>query len=100
MPGYLVFEIEITNPDGYADYRKGAQPVLARYGGRFILRSVKGQEGRTEILEGDWNPERFFVVEFPSFERAREFYYSPDYQELVKVRAANSRSQAILVDGC
>ncbi|MDF2811072.1 MAG: hypothetical protein K0S56_2103, partial [Microvirga sp.] len=46
-----------------------------------------------------WTPDRFFVVEFPSWDQARAFYYSDEYQESVRARFASSVSKAILVDG-
>ena len=60
---------------------------------------MPGKEGRLETLEGDWKPERFFIVEFPTFEQARSFYYSKEYQESVRARFASSVGKAILVEG-
>lgn len=99
MAAYLVFEISIHNPDEYAAYRSKAGPVLEKHGGRFIARSVAGTEGRMETLEGDWSPERFFIVEFPTYEQAREFYYSDAYQEAVQARFSSSIGKAILLQG-
>lgn len=99
MAAYLVFEISIHDPEGYAAYRSHAGPVLEKFGGRFIARSVANSEGRLETLEGDWEPERFFIVEFPTYEQARTFYYSDAYQEAVQARFSSSTGKAILVDG-
>lgn len=99
MAAYLIFEISISDREQYESYRSAARPILNRHGGRFMVRSVAGQEGRLETLEGDWRPERFFVVEFPSWDQARAFYYSDEYQDSVRARFASSVSRAVLVDG-
>jgi uncharacterized protein (DUF1330 family) len=39
------------------------------------------------------------VLEFPTFERAKEFYYSPDYQELKKLRLEAAEGELVLAPG-
>lgn len=99
MAAFLVFEISIQNRSEYDGYRSAAGPILERHGGRFLVRRVMGEEGRMEVLEGGWNPERFFIVEFPSWEQARNFYFSDEYQKSVQARFASSIGKAILVEG-
>lgn len=93
MPGYLVFEIEVTDPDAYAHYRDVAGPILAAGGGRFVLSSEK-----IETLEGDWSPSSLSVVEFPSAAAARTFYDSEAYRKVVALRQLSSRARGILVE--
>ena len=52
MPAYVIADIEITNPDGYATYRPMAADSVARHGGRFVARG-----GTVVPLEGGWDPE-------------------------------------------
>lgn len=99
LAAFLVFEISINNREEYESYRASAQPLLNQHGGRFLVRSVAGSEGRIETLEGDWQPERFFIVEFPSWDQARSFYFSQEYQDAVRARFTSSVGKAILVDG-
>ncbi|MDI6028932.1 DUF1330 domain-containing protein [Corticibacterium sp. UT-5YL-CI-8] len=99
MTAFLVFEISIDDRETYESYRSTARPMLDRHAGRFLVRSVPGEEGRMETLEGDWTPERFFIVEFPTWDQARAFYFSDEYQETVRARFSSSVGKAILVDG-
>jgi uncharacterized protein (DUF1330 family) len=94
MAGYLIVEIEVTDQAAYDRYRATVGEPIARYGGKFLVRG-----GRTETLEGGWTPKRFVIVEFPSLDRAREFYHSPEYADALKLRLSASRSKAILAEG-
>jgi uncharacterized protein (DUF1330 family) len=71
MSAYVLVDIEVTDPAEYELYRKIAYPVIAEFGGRYLVRG-----GTTDIREGDWNPNRLVIVEFESLERAREWYDS------------------------
>lgn len=94
MPGYLIFEIEITDPDLWADYQRIAGPVLAASGGRFLA-----SDPAPEPLEGGWAPRSLSIVEFPSVEAARAFYHSPDYRATIPLRQRASAGRGVLVSG-
>lgn len=94
MKAYLIVEIDTKNPQMMADYRTKTPGAIAQFGGRFIVRG-----GATETLEGGWAPPRVVVIEFPSMEKAREFYRSDTYAPLLKQRLAAGASKAILVEG-
>lgn len=94
MLAYVIVEVRVTNPEPYAAYRDLAGASVARHGGRFLVRG-----GASTPLEGEWQPQRFVVIEFPSVEAAKAFYFSDDYQEALKVRLANSVGKAFIVEG-
>ncbi len=94
MAAYVFVEIEVTDPATYEEYRKQVLPVVAKYGGKFIVRG-----GKVETLEGGWAPKRFVALEFPSLEQARQWYHSPEYAPLVELRQKASRGKLILVEG-
>jgi uncharacterized protein (DUF1330 family) len=92
MRGYLIFDLEITDPAAWEEYRLVAGPIMAASGGRFLVGSQK-----IEPLEGGWQPASISVVEFPSYEAARDFYHSEEYQRTVPLRQRASRGRGILV---
>jgi uncharacterized protein (DUF1330 family) len=51
------------------------------------------------VLEGDHQPNRVVVLEFPSVEKAREWYGSEEYAGPLALRRRSSRSSMILVEG-
>ena len=93
MSAYVLVEVDIENPDGYAEYLPLAHESVAKYGGRFLVRG-----GKTEVLEGEWMP-RIVVLEFDSLEAAHAWYYSDDYQAASAIRHQHSRARMIAVEG-
>jgi len=94
MSAYVIAEIDITDPAAYEDYRRQVPGVIAKYEGKYVVRG-----GKVESLEGGWSPKRVAVVEFPSMERALEFYRSPEYAPLIRIRQKASRGKLIIVEG-
>jgi uncharacterized protein (DUF1330 family) len=94
MTAYAIAEIEITDPSAYEDYRRQVPAVIAKYGGRYVVRG-----GKVESLEGGWSPKRMAVVEFPSMDQALKWYRSSDYAPLIKLRQKASRGKLIIVEG-
>lgn len=94
MPAYVIGEIEVTDPAVYEDYRKQVLPVVTQYGGKFIVRG-----GQIETLEGGWAPKRVVAIEFPSVQHARNWYHSPEYAPLIKLRQNASTGRFIIVEG-
>lgn len=69
-------------------------PLIARYGGRYLIRGGEVQE-----LEGHLGLKRLIVLEFPSLEAARAFYDSPEYQPVKAIRLQSTTSDVALVGG-
>ena len=94
MPAYVIAELEITDPAGFDEYRKGVPATIAAYGGRYLARG-----GALESLEGGWAPKRMVVLEFPSADRAREWWNSALYAPAKRLRHEVATTQMILVEG-
>ncbi|KAF6614168.1 DUF1330 domain-containing protein, partial [Paenibacillus sp. EKM208P] len=46
-----------------------------------------------------WKPSIVVVHEFPTYEAAKQFYYSDDYAPLIKLRQSGTQANVILVNG-
>ncbi|MFI8103790.1 DUF1330 domain-containing protein [Streptomyces sp. NPDC086023] len=94
MTTYAIGHIrpETVNED-VLRYIEGIQATMDPFGGRFL---VHGKE--VEVLEGPF-PGTVVVIAFPDIERARAWYASPAYQELLPLRTRHIRGEVILVDG-
>jgi uncharacterized protein (DUF1330 family) len=95
MPAYAIVLIEVTDREQYSKYTQATPPVIAQFGGRFIVRG-----GKTLTLEGQEEKRRVVVIEFPSFELAQAFYQSEEYQKVKKLRSGAATGTFIVVDGC
>lgn len=91
---YLVGQVDVTNPTQYAEYAKLTPAIVEKFGGRFLARG-----GKNVTLEGRPAPARVVVLEFPSFEKAQEFYNSAEYQKARKVRDGAANAQFVIVEG-
>src|SRR5215469_6066847 len=94
MPAYIIAEVEVTNPTGYEAYRPLAGASIAQHGGKFVVRG-----GKAELVEGTQEPARIVVIEFADTTAAKRWYNSPEYQEALKIRLANSKGRVLLVEG-
>ncbi len=93
MTVYLIAEIEVTDAAGYEPYKKMAAESIARHGGRYIARG-----GEILSLEGE-KPKRVVIAQFDTMDAAKSFYFSPDYQEAVKLRQKASKGRLFVVAG-
>lgn len=94
MPGYMIADVNVTDPAGFEEYRKLVSATIEAYGGRYVVRG-----GATETVEGDWNPSRLVIVEFDSVEQAKAWYYSPEYAGPKEMRHNSATTNAIFAEG-
>lgn len=92
MAGYLIANIDVTDPAKFEEYREKVVPVIEKFGGRYL---VRGSDVRR--LEGNLPLHRLVVLEFPTLETAQRFYDSAEYQPLSK---APARQHAIGRGAC
>jgi uncharacterized protein (DUF1330 family) len=91
---YAIVDVDIVDFEGYGEYMRLVSPALNSAGGRYLVRG-----GAHEILEGDWTPHRFVLVEFPSIGAAEDFYASPEYRNCKDIRVGCSSADVVLVNG-
>ena len=94
MSAYVIVEIEIVDPVGYEEYKKQAAATVHKYGGKYIVRG-----GKTEVLEGDWDPKRIVILQFDSMQRAKDWLECEEYREPRKLRHKTARTQMLVVEG-
>jgi uncharacterized protein (DUF1330 family) len=94
MSAYVISELEVRDAIGIETYRSIAARSIAQYGGRYLVRG-----GVASVAEGGPPPNNIVVVEFPSMQRLREWYASPEYAEALKVRRTALDRRLIFVEG-
>jgi uncharacterized protein (DUF1330 family) len=95
MPAYVIAAVtDAWDQDKLVQYREGNTKVVAEHGGRFVARG-----GSQELLEGDWDPLRIVIIEFPDMDAARGWYHSDGYAPLRELRRSASVTNIVLVEG-
>ncbi|MFD3697878.1 DUF1330 domain-containing protein [Streptomyces sp. NPDC058646] len=94
MTAYAIAHIrpETMNED-ILRYIEEIQATMEPFGGRFL---VHGAE--VEVLEGPF-PGTVVMIGFPDVERARAWYASPAYQEIIPLRTDHIAGTVVLVEG-
>ncbi|WP_395539963.1 DUF1330 domain-containing protein [Neotabrizicola sp. sgz301269] len=93
MPvAFWIAHVEVTNPESYALYAKGATTAIAAHGGEFLARS-----GRYVQLEGRDRP-RNVLARFPSLEAAVACYNSPEYQSALEHAKGAAERDLVVVE--
>ena len=94
MKGYIIAQINVNNLENYQEYLKNVTVIANKYKGNYIVRA-----GKFDVMEGNWKYKRNVVIEFPSFEKAKEFYNSPEYQPIKKIRLDNAENNLVIIEG-
>ena len=94
MPGYVIADVTVTDPETYADYRALTPGSIAAFDGRFLVRG-----GEHEAIAGGWQPGRLVLLEFESPARAAAWYDSPAYVEARAIRQRASTGHMVHLEG-
>ena len=94
MAGYIIAQVDITDPDIFENYRSQVPATLKPFGGEFVIRG-----GAMEELEGEWPNPRVVVIQFPSVEQAKAWWASEEYEGPKTLRQSASHTNMIVVEG-
>ncbi len=94
MKGYVIAEVEVTDPTLFEQYRAGVPPTVSAHGGRYLVRG-----GAITPAEGGWNPKRLIVLEFPDLAAAKAWHGSAAYAPLKAMRERSAHSKSVIVEG-
>ena len=92
--GYVIAQINVTDPDTYADYVKLVLPTIQHFGGAFLVRG-----GKAQSFEAEPHGNRHVVIQFPSYEAAEAWYHSEEYAKAKTLRQSASTSVQTIVEG-
>jgi uncharacterized protein (DUF1330 family) len=89
MPkGYVISRV-----DPYAGYAAAATKAIADHGGKALARG-----GRSDALESKARA-RNVVLEFESYDAARRYFHSEQYQAARALREGAAEMEMVLVEG-
>jgi uncharacterized protein (DUF1330 family) len=94
MIHYFVAQIKIENPDEYEKYLEKFDDIFSKYEGEYLA-----IDESPTLLEGNWNYTKSVLIKFNSKKDFEDWYYSEDYQKILKYRLKASICDTILVEG-
>ncbi len=94
MPkGYWIAHVDVSDPEKYKEYVRLNGIAFAKYGAKFLVRS-----GASEMRSGALRS-RHVVIEFPSYQVAKDCYDSPEYKAATAVRNTASVADLVIIEG-
>jgi uncharacterized protein (DUF1330 family) len=93
MPGYIIANYTINDPETYAKYPPAVGPTIAQYGGKVLV-----ADGEVKAVEGHPQPVTV-VLEFESVEAARRWHDSPEYTAIKGLRTSSTEGWLAIADG-
>ena len=94
MSGYVIANVQVTNPVQYEEYKKWSTAAMKAHNAEVCVRG-----GQVAVLEGNWAPERIVILKFPTFEAAKAFYDTPEYLKAREARAGAAIMRMVVVEG-
>ena len=99
---FLVLDITVHDSTMYEQYRIGVEPLIKKYGGKYLVRSgskVFDNEPDTKLIpaEGNWAPDRLIITQWNSIEQFQKFIKSDEYLQIVKLRTNSSSIKSVIV---
>ena len=94
MSAYVLVDVSVHNPSDYETYKKLTPATISAFQGKFIVRG-----GKTTTLEGDWQPDRIVILEFPTVQHANDWWHSEIYKEAKGIRQRAAKTRMIIVEG-
>jgi uncharacterized protein (DUF1330 family) len=95
MAAFFVYDLlEVLDEAKMAEYREKVFDNVEHFGGTY--RVVGGEQS---VLEGEWKMNFPVVIEFENKQAALNWYQSPEYAEIKKLRIEGATGNGILIDG-
>jgi len=99
-PVYFVGEIDVTNPDGYAnEYLPKARALIKAHGGRLVAAGgAAGTGAKVVAIDGE-APKRVVIYMYDSIEAVHAWRDDPDYEPVRKIGEKYATYHTFAVEG-
>jgi len=94
MSVYFIAQIQITDEEDYQKYLDSSHEVFKCFKGKYLA-----VDDSPMCLEGFWDNARVVLIEFPAKEDFKTWYYSDEYQHIIKHRLKGAMCNSILISG-
>ena len=99
---FVVLDITVNDPIMYEQYRINVEPIIQKYGGKYLVRSGgmafdKDPDKKIIPGEGNWNPNRLIILEWNSIEELQNFTNSEELKKVTVLREKSATTKSIIV---
>ena len=94
MSGYLIAQLNMTDKENFKLYAETVPESVKKFGGKYLVRA-----GEFKSMQGKWDFTRNVIIEFPTYEKALEWYNSEEYKPIKQIRLDNSEGTNIIIKG-
>lgn len=94
MNYYFAAQIRIHDDEEYQRYLDEFDAIFSGYNGEFLA-----IDERPVVLEGSWDYTKSVIIKFGSREDFHNWYYSDDYQRILKHRLKAAKCDTVLLEG-
>ena len=94
MTHFFVAQIRINDPVEYGKYLDKFDDIFSKYKGEYLA-----IDESPTLLEGNWDYTKSVLIKFNNKKDFEDWYYSEDYQKILKHRLNSSRCDTILLEG-
>ena len=94
MSGYLIAQLNMTDKESFKLYAETVPESVKNFGGKYLVRA-----GEFKSMQGKWDFTRNVIIEFPTYEKALEWYNSDLYKPLKELRQKGSEGNIIIIKG-
>ncbi len=94
MPAYVILDLKVFDKEKLQEYKNVAPEIIKKFGGKIIVRG-----GESKTVEGNWNPKRIVIIEFPNYKIANEWWHSDEYKKATELRKKGADTDVLIVDG-
>lgn len=94
MNYYFVAQISITDHEEYGKYLENFDEIFSKYNGEYLAINES-----PVVLEGSWSYTKSVLIRFPCRREFDDWYYSDDYQKILKFRLNSAKCDTILLKG-
>jgi len=99
-PVYLIGEIDVTNPEGYAkEYLPKAREIIKQHGGQVVAAGGAAGSGNPVIAIDGEAPKRVVIYRYPSIDAVHAWRNDPAYQAIRKVAEKYAKYHTFALSG-
>jgi uncharacterized protein (DUF1330 family) len=99
-PAYLIGQIDVSDPDGYAkEYLPKAREIIKAHGGQLVAAAGAAATGAQVVAVDGEAPKRVVIYKYPSMEALQAWRNDPAYVQVRRIGEKYAKYHTFAVEG-